>query len=460
MNLSRRSFLHSMGAFSLGFSGLHTLMARSAFASPRNVADGFGPLKADPDGLLDLPEGFSYRIIGRAGKEMKDGFIVPAKADGMAAFAVDEHRTLLIRNHENNHKPPSEGAFGAHNQLVERVPREKFFDAGEGKFPGLGGTTSFIYNTHTGDVEDDWLSLAGTLRNCAGGPTPWNTWISCEETVIGKEDVLEQMHGYNFEVPASREAGLVTPEPLKAMGRFNHEAIAVHPALGIVYQTEDREDSLIYRFIPNTPRKLVDGGRLEALVIVDQPSRDTRNWETGNRLALGATLPVAWIEMDDVESPEDNLRYRGFEGGAARFARGEGMWTGKDGIYFACTSGGHARKGQIWRYVPSPFEGTEKEADAPGALELLVEPNDGGLIENADNLTVAPWGDLIVCEDGSGENYLVGVTPKGGIYKFARNAQNDSELAGATFSPDGSTLFVNIQENGFTVAITGPWKKA
>ena len=136
------------------------------------------------------------------------------------------------------------------------------------------------------------------------------------------------------------------------------------------------------------------------------------------------------------------------------------MWYGRGAVYFVCTSGGRAKKGQIWRYLPSPHEGTPEEARDPGTLELFVEPNDGGLIDNADNLTVAPWGDLILCEDGGGEQFVVGVTPRGGIYKFGRNAQSDSEFAGATFSPDGSTLFVNIQSPGLTLAITGPWKRS
>ena len=97
------------------------------------------------------------------------------------------------------------------------------------------------------------------------------------------------------------------------------------------------------------------------------------------------------------------------------------------------------------------------EAQTPGTLELFVEPNDGDIIDKADNLTVSPFGDLIVCEDGGGGNNLVGVTPAGAIYRFAHNAMSDSEFAGATFSPDGQVLFVNIQHPGHTLAIYGPW---
>lgn len=112
---------------------------------------------------------------------------------------------------------------------------------------------------------------------------------------------------------------------------------------------------------------------------------------------------------------------------------------------------------RFWSYVPSPNEGTAQEANTPGKLKLFLEPNDSALLQNADNLTVAPWGDIIICEDAAGDASLVGVTPAGEIYEFARNVGTKSELAGACFSPDGSTLFVNMQTDGLTLAITGPW---
>jgi secreted PhoX family phosphatase len=174
-------------------------------------------------------------------------------------------------------------------------------------------------------------------------------------------------------------------------------------------------------------------------------------------IPLGQKFEVEWLDIGEVESPKDDLRYRGFESGAARFARGEGMWAGSDGIYFACTNGGEAKKGQIWRYVPSREEGHSDEKRRPARLELFAEPNNGNIVDNADNITVAPWGDLVICEDGGGEQFLVGVTPQGKFYKLARNG-NDSELAGATFSPDGSTLFFNAQKTGVTFAVTGPWR--
>ncbi len=243
------------------------------------------------------------------------------------------------------------------------------------------------------------------------------------------------------------------------MGRFRHEAIAIDPETGIVYQTEDKDDGLIYRFIPNEPGKFVKGGKLQALRIVDG-RRDTRNWGD-EQVKVRERLKVDWIDMEDVEAPEDDLRMRGYDKGAALFARGEGMWRGEDGVYFACTSGGKKEIGQIWRYIPSTFEGTGEEVNESGILELFIEPNDSELIKNADNLTIAPWGDLIVCEDRSGGVVrLVGITPQGRFYTFA-NHHKHTEFAGVCFSPDGTTLFVNMQRAGLTLAITGPfWKSA
>jgi hypothetical protein len=271
------------------------------------------------------------------------------------------------------------------------------------------------------------------------------------------------MHGYVFEVPATTAMEVTIPRPIKAMGRFRHEACAIDPASGVVFLTEDREDGLLYRFIPNDRTNLHAGGRLQALKVKDRPSLDTSNAGAGPTVARGERLAAEWIDVDEIDAPKDDLRHRGFTQGAAKFARNEGMWYGHGAVFFAATIGGKALKGQVWRYTPSAAEGTKAEADAPGMLELFIEPNDGSVVENADNVTVAPWGDLILCEDEAGpgdrSNCIVGVTPGGELYRFARNAGSASELAGACFAPDGSTLFLNIQTDGLTLAINGPWRK-
>lgn len=456
MDFTRRQVVRN-SAVSLGFLGLRSLLGGLS-APTLAMAKGYGELVPDPERVIDLPRGFEYKILSRTGAPMDDGLVVPASHDGMAAFSGPGGKTILVRNHEMTVGPARLGAFGDKNEMLGKVDAASIYDRGGGKSPSLGGTTTLVYDTKTKTLERHFLSLAGTLRNCAGGPTTWNSWITCEETIQKAEGNYEKDHGYCFEVPATAEPALAPPIPLKDMGRFNHEAIAMHAASGIVYLTEDRGDGLLYRFLPNHPGKLAEGGRLQALVARDRKSLDTRNWDS-DLLRPGQKLAVQWITMEEVQSPKDDLRARGYELGAARFARGEGMWSDRNSIYFACTNGGRAKKGQIFKYTASPGEGTKDEQRKPGMLELFIEPNNADLLENADNLTVAPWGDLVICEDGKGEQYLVGVTPKGELYKLGRNSLNQSEFAGACFSPDGSTLFVNIQTPGLTLAITGPWRR-
>lgn len=460
---SRRNFIKASGIATLGFMGLDRWIQAPLHAAPLKAeALGYGPLQKDPQGILNLPKGFTYKILSRKGDKMDDGLLLPGAPDGMAAFQGRSGRVIVVRNHENGPDRLENGAFGSAHELLDKVPAEKFYDYGKKKVPGLGGTSTFVYNPKTGALEKQYLSLAGTARNCAGGPTPWNSWLTCEETTfkIGAyEGNAEKDHGYVFEVQASEKIGLADPLPIKAMGRFNHEAVAVDPRTGIVYLTEDRGDSIIYRFIPHTPGRLLNGGKLQALAIKGQKSCDTRNWEslTTPKFPVREKMAVEWIEIQNVESPEDDLRYQGFNNGAACFARGEGMWYGKNEIYFACTNGGHISNGQVFRYIPSLSEGKPGESKAPGQLELFAESPDKEILKNCDNLTVAPWGDVILCEDAS-HPFLVGITPKGEYYKLGENVGYESEFAGGVFSPSGETYFVNMQGAGITVAITGPWK--
>lgn len=470
IDISRRQFLSysavavTSAAVGFGFSGVKRKLIKHIPGFKPEPPYRFKPTR---NKLLDLPEGFVSHAFSRTGEKMDDGLWVPGKHDGMAALPGPDGKTILIRNHELNVTDKIIGPFGWNNEKLNLVDTDKFYDAGFKKAPSLGATTTLVYDTRTKTLDTHFLSLAGTLRNCAGGITPWNTWVTCEETVQKKEFIFEQDHGYNFEVPVTTKPGLVESTALKAMGRFNHEAIAVDEKTGIVYQTEDRNDGMFYRFIPEEPGQLAKGGRLQALKIRGMAAADTRNWKTRwqkiaswtyDPIAVSEKMAVSWVDVENVESPDDDLRLQGVEEkDAAMFARGEGIWYSGNALYFACTNGGIEQKGQIWRYIPSSYEGTNREDKDPGTLELFIEPNDSNLLENADNLTVAPWGDLIICEDGSQDQYIVGVTPEGHTYQFARNASNTSELAGATFSPDGTTLFVNIQNPGVTIAITGPW---
>lgn len=453
MNLERRRFLQSAAALSMAAPAYGALSGCAA--SSRGT--GRGDLVADPRGWLDLPDGFTYQRLGPTGMEMNDGLLVPARHDGMGCFAgPDADRVTLVRNHEMK---PGRGlvdsAFGDNGERLDRFDMSKAWDTDAEGRPMTGGTTTMVYNLKSRELERIHLSIAGTSTNCAGGVTPWGTWLTCEETTVKVGSDARKDHGYVFEVDATYN-GLTIPVALKDMGRFDHEAAAVDPSTGIVYMTEDDKEGLLYRFIPHVRGDLTMGGRLQALRVQDQPSLDTRNWGDGPYISSGQSFACTWIDLENVQSPDGDLRFRGFNAGAARFARGEGAaWAISPGqgnaVYFACTTGGKARKGQIWSYAPGEMGGT---------LTLQYESPNAETMDMCDNIVAAPWGHLIVCEDGDQDEYVHGLRPDGTIYTIARNAHpGKSELAGACFSPDGSTLFVNVQTPGATYAITGPWAR-
>jgi len=444
----------------MGFWGLQSCLNASKINN--STENFYGPLLDDKEGILKLPKGFSYTIISTVGEKMDDGLFMPGKPDGMAAFPATNNKNIIVRNHEVSFGDTQNGAFGQNNELLSKVDKSYLYDFGRGEYPGLGGTTTLLYNPSTKKIEQSYMSLMGTVRNCAGGPTPWNSWLTCEEDVSTPDGFIEKNHGYVFEIPSIADKKPTLPIPIKEMGRFNHEAVAIDPKTGIVYLTEDRSDGLFYRFLPNNNQKLNKGGQLQVLKFVDQESADTRNWNSFGQqnIETGKSYKVAWENIDNVDTVDDDLRFRGYNIlKAAVFARGEGIWYGNNGVYFACTNGGKAKVGQIFKYLPSVNEGQNTEKDAPPTLTLFVEPNDSSVMNNADNLTIAPWGDVITAEDNE-HPFLVGIRPNGELYKLAENIGYVSEFAGVCFSPDGKTLFVNIQHAGITIAINGPWKTA
>lgn len=463
--LNRRQFLGNAsltaGALVLPLSTFHGRLAHGqelacvtgfgplAPRLPENAADLASTVVGDLSDipLLDLPEGFRYTAFSLTGMTMSDGARVPGDHDGMACFRGPRGTSILVRNHELS---PGENEFGDTGG-VDIPGAARRYDDFEGR--GGGGTTTLIVDRN-GRLVRDFGSLAGTIRNCAGGPTPWGSWISCEENVStpASTDGVTKKHGYNFEVPARR--GARPPEPLIAMGRFNHEATATDPATGFVYQTEDRGDSAFYRFRPNRFARLREGGVLEALVYTGIPNRDTRSGILGE---LGVPMPVEWITIENVDPAEDTLRFEAQAKGAALFERGEGCWYGNGQIYFVCTSGGDVDGGQVFAYDP-----------VARTITLVVESTDRSRLDRPDNITVAPDGTLYLCEDGGGEQFVVGVDCNGGLFPFARNAlvrpdrnfaPDNSEFAGACFSPDGTKLFVNTQGVGITFCIWGPWQR-
>ncbi|REE02440.1 PhoX family protein [Citricoccus nitrophenolicus] len=435
-NVGRRTLLAAGGTLSAA-AALTALMGNTAHAAEgRRRGDdtmqatnngGYGPLQPAPGGELLLPAGFGYVAFGHTGTPMSDGTPTPGMHDGMAAFPGENGMINLVRNHEQ-----SQGeAFGANS-----------YDSS-----AAGGTTNLVFDPQKMELVSTYPSLTGTIRNCAGGPTPWGSWLSCEETFSGLN--VDRPHGYVFEVPSDATSP-VDPVPLKAMGRFTHEAVAIDPQTGIVYETEDRGTSGFYRFLPNDREDLTAGGRLQMMAIKGRPQYDTRS---GQR--VGKPMPVDWVDIADPDPDStDSLAVfnQGLEQGGAVFDRLEGAWYGDGSVYINSTSGGDAGLGQVWEYRPRGNSG--------GQLVLVYESTDPDVLQSPDNICVSPnSGGLVLCEDGGGKDLLRGVTTNGQIFDLAElSDSNTSELAGATFSPDGRILFFNVQTPGITYAVTGPWE--
>ena len=453
--LHRRSFLRGAAAIGAGIAAagpFSALAARSAVAAPTGPGSwagaGYGPLSPVRDqatGLerLLLPRGFEYISYGWTGDPMSDGTPTPGSHDGMAAFRTEDG-VRLVRNHERGLGTPF-------------APAGSTYDAA-----ASGGTTNLLFDPDAGRWFESYASLSGTIRNCAGGPTPEGTWISCEEnlTIPGVGTTATKLHGYNFEVPAD---GMATGVPLTAMGRFNHEATATDPATGYVYETEDTGDSVLYRFRPTNRGDLAAGGVLEAMRLDN--TTDTREWVTGQ------SDTATWVIVDDPD-PQTNdyaasTRGQAAAKGAALITRGEGAWFGNGVVYIVASNGGPLRLGQVFAYDP-----------ATSRFTCIFTSMSADLLAAPDNVCVSPRGGIVLCEDGSGLEYMHGLTPDGTIFRLAQNNvvlpsdvmaargytgtgnYTGSEWAGATFEPtNGNWLFANLQSPGITFAITGPWRQ-
>ncbi len=465
--MKRRDFLQGIGYASGGLAlACSGLMHRvELLASARNLntfrAKGYGELiptaaKNTGETYLALPKGFEYTVFGKKGDKLSDHNKTPSAHDGMAAFDFG-NEIRLVRNHEvTNSRVPIE------NSAIGMRPYDEM--AG-------GGTTTLIIDPKTKEVVKDFVSLSGTLINCAGGRTPWGSWISCEEGTLGKTVItlrngrkiggFSKPHGYCFEVSASANS-VVEPIPLKAMGRFVHEAVVVDAKSGIVYLTEDNRPAGFYRFLPNKKKRLAEGGKLQVLKV---KGKDNFNARTPPKDQ--STFPVEWVTIDNPDPEEADTKSRavleqGLAKGAATFSRLEGCDIDKYGrVYFVSTDGGELKSGQIWAYEPTNLE--------EGRLRLLFESPSHKLLDMPDNVCLQPNSKLLyVCEDGDYkglgrpiDNYIKILTPSGQIAEFAKNitpSKSNGEFAGATFSKDGRILFVNIQNIGVTFAIWGDWE--
>jgi uncharacterized protein len=477
--IDRRRFLAGSAAVAGGaalagpFAGF---VAGPAAAAPQPV---LGPVADLRDGVvrLWLPDGFQYRSFHDTEQPvtLDDGTVLPGRHDGMAAFPARHGNVVLVRNHEINNPVP---AFG---------------DPAKAYDPMAGGGTTTVEVTGQGEVLRSFTSLNGTQMNCSGGPMPWGSWVTCEETINGP-DVgpdftgvsnvpLTQPHGFIFEVPAGGES---SREPVTAAGRFAHEAVAFDPFRGALYLTEDNFGfpSGLYRYLPDEHplwrRRLGNAGRLQMLAVTGVPEADLAAAQPE-----GATYRVTWVDIDDPAptfpftpgqpaptTNNDALNHVGNQGraqGAAWFSRLEGAVYDRGVVYFCSTQGGGPAEpgpsdpvqgfgngfGQIWAY--DTFS---------ARLRLVFQSPGPEVLDFPDNVTTSKRGTLVLCEDSTGDNFLRGLSPRGELSDIALNRLVSStgtprfgdEFAGATFSPDGRTLFVNIQASrGVTFAIWGPW---
>ncbi len=439
------------------------------------------PLVDDPDGILALPPEFTYAIVTYAGQtDMAAGQgKTPSNHDGTAVFDTRRGRYLLIQNHE----------LGAAAPLGVPHVQGTVYDPGA---TTAGGCT-VIETDRDGNNHGERVAISGTLTNCAGGPTPWGTWLTCEETETkkgawtanGQSGTYQKDHGYVFEVFGD---GRNVPEPIKAFGRYAHEACAVDPWRQRVYLSEDASspNGLFYRWTAPSGYKLGPGiasklgptsGTLEAMAMIMDDGSVLPDVAYITSAQIGRPFPVRWVNVPERDGQTTSVRKQ-FTDEITRGKKFEGVYGTDEGVYvvnsFAFNTAdlpadAVKHDGMVWFYSYKDQTITlvtyfphQTTTDTGGAPRY-----DGVVFDGPDNVTVTPWGSLVLAEDGVGASHVLSSVPGGPTYAIARNQLNIgtdaapeySEFTGPTFTDDGKVLFVNIQTPGITLAVTGPWDK-
>jgi uncharacterized protein len=460
-SLSRRDLLRAGAAGGLGIAIAGSVAAIAGPAAAQTAQAGlgktvgYGPVVADPAGLLALPKGFSYTIVAQAGKtKLESGEPTPSDADGTGYFRAPGGG-VLVNNHEID---------GSEPYHVPTLPGLTYD-------PGAGGGTTTIEVDKNGKRIREYVSVAGTHNNCAGGITPWGTWMTCEETEQRAGGQFQKDHGYVFEVdPFDRDANQ-NPVPLKFLGRYAHEAVAVNPRNSEIYLTEDAAgpNGLYYRWTP--PKGFRAGkGALRALAVGNGGDTagtlqamscykgNTHIKDLAQATQPGTKYKGKWGDVPDRDAKTVSVRKQFTDDQVTRSHKLEGAWWSDGGAYFVASFARHndgsvnEHDGQVWFYDPESETITLKTI-----FGVNPDPEQDTNYDGPDNITVSPYGGVILAEDGEGLSHLVGVTDAGKAYPMARNELNTSEFTGPTFSADGQILFANIQTPGYVFAITGPW---
>jgi secreted PhoX family phosphatase len=456
--LSRRSVLERSAAgvgiaLTGGFTGLFGSEAAAHRGRHPRPPVGYGPLVDDPGGRLSLPDGFSYEIVAESGvTTLETGEPTPSDPDGTASFPRRHGGTVLVNNHELD---GSEAFPVPHVDGLVYDPAAK------------GGTTTIEVDGHGRRIRQ-YVSLAGTSTNCAGGRSPWGTWLTCEETE--NQPGQTKPHGYVFEVDPHDQRANRDPKPIKALGRYAHEALVVDPHDGTIYLTEDagNPNGLLYRWTPPRSAQPLgkgvlkgladDAGALEAMKATSRRGKHVPDLSVATQ--HGTTYDIEWVTVPDRDAATVSTRKQFTDDQITRSRKLEGMWWGDGGAYFVCsfarfTDGSAAQHdGQVWFLDPD-------EDTIELKLHFVYTPGDQDDDEDGpDNITVSAYGGLIIAEDGEGKQHLIGSTEDGETFFFARNDDpGDSEFTGPTFSPDRRILFANVQEPGVVFAIRGPFRK-
>ena len=407
MALVRRAFLKSL--ISIGGAGLLPWEALASITSQKNT-----PLKKDPLKVLHLHPQFEYSIVQKIDDRMSDKLSAPGVPDGMGCFPGTGEQVILMRNHE--------------------ISFYQWHLAGAGPFKLRanfpGGVTRLVWDEKKRYLVDSRQTLKNTLRNCSGGISPWG-WLSCEETLMFG-------HGHVYLCPTDRNDCMKT-QIIKSYGRMNHEAVCIDPRNNYAYLSEDRDDSCFYRFVPKIKNKPFVG-KLQALAI-----KGEKKFITYSKFDAKKSYQVEWVDLDNQD--KDDLRFQGQKLGAAVFKRGEGIFFDSNQVYFCCTTGGPIEKGQVFRYSQDKEE-----------IDLVVQSEDPKTLNMPDNICISPNGDLVMAEDG-GDCHIIVLTSSGKLITLAQNVNIRNEIAGVCFSPSGKTLFCNLQQEGITVALHGPFHR-